>query len=562
VTLRSSRRSGSPRGSSAGRRRGPSAEQVARESLDLERLRTGQREAIEACRDGRDVLAVMPTGYGKSAIYQVAAVLRPGPTVVVSPLIALQADQAGALADAEAGEAAVLNSTLGVGARRQVLDDLEAGHLEYVLLAPEGFRTAETLDALRRAEPSLFVVDEAHCISAWGHDFRPDYLQLGTVAEGLGRPPILALTATAAPLVRDEIAARLGMREPTVVVRGFMRENLHLAVETFAAAPDRDDALRIRVVGAEKPGIVYVATRREAETLAGELRELGVAAASYHGGMRARDRDDTHAGFLGDEIDVVVATSAFGLGIDKSNIRFVHHRSMPDSLDAYYQEVGRAGRDDGRADATLFHLPGDVGRRRFLAGALRPDETDLREILDAVPSRAPVDVDAIAEATGRPAGRIAAILPLLQDVGALKIEVGGRIRANAAKATPRDDAVARALALADERRAVRSSRIEMMRAYAGSQTCRWTAILTYLGEPFEPPCETCDVCDAGLLPTRNGGGPFTPGDVVVHASWGKGLVLRADADQVVVQFPTVGYRTLSTPLVVEERLLRTTANDG
>jgi ATP-dependent DNA helicase RecQ len=247
--------------------------EAAQRELGHERLRPGQLEAVEALLGGRDTLAVMPTGSGKSAIYQLAGILLDGPTVVVSPLIALQRDQIEALEGMEETEAVELNSTLTDRQREETLAALEDGEVDFLFLAPEQFAAEDTLPRLREAAPVLFVVDEAHCISEWGHDFRPDYLRLGAVAEELGRPPVLALTATAAPTVRTEIAERLRLVDPCVLVRGFDRPNLRLAVETFHSADEKRDALVERVLADGGPGIVYTATRRASE----EVAELLVA---------------------------------------------------------------------------------------------------------------------------------------------------------------------------------------------------------------------------------------------------------------------------------------------
>jgi ATP-dependent DNA helicase RecQ len=342
---------------------------AARDLLDHERLRPGQREAIRSVLRGRDTLAVLPTGAGKSAIYQLSGELIDGPTVVVSPLIALQADQVRSIDEADdLSEAAALNSTLTAGSGPRC----SSASVPASSSSSSSRRSSSPARHARRARAtgvSLFVVDEAHCVSDWGHDFRPDYLRLGGAIEALGHPPVLALTATAAPPVRAEIVERLGLRDPLVVVRGFDRPNIHLAVEMVEDEDVHRRTVLDAVAAAEPPGIVYVATRREAERYASDLRVAGLRAAHYHGGMDKRERQEAHDGFLAGDLDAVAATPAFGMGIDKPDVRFVVHAQVPDSLDSYHQEVGRAGRDGEPAVARLFFRSADLGLRRFLRPA-------------------------------------------------------------------------------------------------------------------------------------------------------------------------------------------------
>jgi len=352
---------------------------LARETLGIEQLRPGQLQAVKAVAAGRDTLAVMSTGYGKSAIYQLSGELMDGPTIVVSPLIALQRDQVEAIEEVAPGEAAELNSTISESRREELMESLREGEREFVLLAPEQLAKEEVLEELREAKPSLLVVDEAHCISEWGHDFRPDYLRLGAVAAELGHPTLLALTATASPPVRREIVERLGMEDPAVFVRGFDRPNLHLSVHRFSEEHGKEEALVEAVRGAEKPGIVYIATRRASEELAEKLRAAGVTADAYHAGLGSKRRGELQDAFMDDEIEAIVATTAFGMGIDKPNVRFVFHAGLSDSVDSYYQEVGRAGRDGEPASACVFYRPEDQAIRRFLAGGASEEREEFEK---------------------------------------------------------------------------------------------------------------------------------------------------------------------------------------
>ena len=338
---------------------------------------------MNAVVGGRDVLVVMPTGSGKSAIYQIPALLLDGPTVVVSPLIALQRDQVEALTETGTADAAHANSTQNATERADTFDRLRAGELEYLFLAPEQLANAETFAELKATPPSLVVIDEAHCISAWGHDFRPEYLRLGQAIEGLGHPQVLALTATASPIVREEIVRHLGMRDPLVVARGFDRPNLHLTVRRFSDERAKQDALLQAVREATSPGIVYVATRATAEDLAGKLWQECVEAVYYHGAMSRAEREEAQAAFMDGRFDVAVATTAFGMGIDKPDVRFVFHYDIPDSVDSLYQEIGRAGRDGEPAEIVLFYRSEDLGLRRFFAGNGRDGEdAERRRTLD------------------------------------------------------------------------------------------------------------------------------------------------------------------------------------
>jgi ATP-dependent DNA helicase RecQ len=481
---------------------------------------------------------VLPTGAGKSAIYQLAALIIPGPTVVVSPLIALQRDQVAALT-ANGVDAAEANSQVRAGDRRQAFDDLIAGDLEFLFLAPEQLANAEVLEQAAAAEPSLIVVDEAHCVSAWGHDFRPDYLRLGEMAEALGRPPVLALTATAAPPVRAEIVERLGLRDPLVVVRGFDRPNIFLAVERFTDSGAKRAALIDRVVDvAAQPGvgIVYAATRRIAAEVADDLAQRGVRAEAYHGGLPAGRRREVEAAFAGDQVDVVVATTAFGMGIDKADVRYVYHHDVADSPDSYYQEIGRAGRDGEPAEAILFYRPEDLGLRRFFAGGGGAGPDDVALVAEA----GTTDVDGLVEHTGLSRARASAALTCLSDGD---------------HGEPPEVAAARAQEEREARVRIQQSRVEMMRAYAEARGCRRQVLLGYFGEPLEEPCGNCDRCAIGPNGAGASGEPYAVHSRVSHATWGPGQVMGYDGDTVTVFFESAGYKTLALELVEAGGLL-------
>src|SRR4051794_17792176 len=404
-------------------------ERAAREVLGFERLRPGQPEAIESVLAGTDTLAVLSTGSGKSAIYQLAGLLTTGATLVISPLIALQRDQVDALRD-RALSAAQLNSSVPEGERADALADLADDALEFLFLAPEQLANADVLDELAASAPSLVVVDEAHCISEWGHDFRPDYLRLGTAIETLGHPPVLALTATAAPPVREEIVERLGLRDPELVVRGFDRPNLDLAVERFHDARRKDEALLEAVAAAAKPGIVYAATRKRTEELAATLAERGIEACAYHAGLKKSDREAAQERFMDSALDVIVATTAFGMGVDKADVRFVVHAEVPESVDSYYQEVGRAGRDGEPAQAVLFYRAEDLGLRRFFAGSGHVGVDELSEVAEVVgASRDPIEPGVLQERTELSQTKIATALSRLADAGPAEVLPTGHVAA-------------------------------------------------------------------------------------------------------------------------------------
>jgi ATP-dependent DNA helicase RecQ len=537
-----------------------SIRELARRRFHFADLRPGQADAVSALVGGRDCLAVMPTGGGKSAIYQLAGLVLDGPTVVVSPLVALQRDQVEAIEDEGLGSAAAVNSSVRASERREALDEVETGELEFLFLAPEQFGNEEIHERLEAARPSLFVVDEAHCISEWGHDFRPEYLRLGAVVEELGHPIVLALTATASPLVRAEIVERLGLREPLVVVRGFDRPNIWLGVETFFDERAKHEALLERVHDAAKPGIVYVATRRRAEELAAELDGDELSVRPYHAGMRGAERTDVQEAFMADEVDVVVATVAFGMGVDKPNVRFVFHLEITDSVDSYYQEVGRAGRDGERATAILFYRPEDVGLRRFFAGSGRVDAAEVEQVADALARRdGALDPRALAAETGLSQTKVHAALSRLEEAGTVEFAPTGDVEARGA--TPaqaaRDAAVAQ-----EHHREFERSRIEMIRGYAELRDCRRRYLLNYFGEERTEPCGFCDNCEAGVVSAgEEAGEPFPLQARVAHAKWGKGTVARYEGDKMVVLFDEVGYKTLAIDLVCRGGLLVSAADE-
>lgn len=520
---------------------------VAEEVFGWQTLRPEQLEAMTAILGGHDVLAVMPTGSGKSAIYQVPAVLLPRAVIVISPLIALQHDQIAALEESDAPAAVAINSRQGTTALDRAWAAVERGEVRYVFLGPEQLMKDDVMRRLAAVEPSLVVVDEAHCVSAWGHEFRPTYLRVGDAIERLGRPPVAALTATASAVVRREIVDFLGLREPTVISGGFDRPNISLECRHHTDdARKRKDVLDL-VRALPRPGLLYCATRKDTEFYAEQLTRRGVSAVSYHAGLNTKQRNGVHDKFRDDEVDIVVATSAFGMGIDKPNVRFVVHTSVPDSVDAYYQQVGRAGRDDAPAQAILCYRAEDLTLGNLFA-TRNPDEDLLRNVYAALDTRKPKRLKQLRDELDERGRRLTASINLLEQAGAVESARSGFT------GTPTDDAVRRAVAMAEIGERVDRTRVEMMRSYAETPDCRRQFLLAYFGEYLPEPCGNCDRCRDHTA-TDHGEPAITMGTAVEHREWGAGTVLGGDADRITVLFDLYGYRTLDIDAVRDHDLL-------
>ena len=476
------------------------------ERFGLESFRPGQREAVQAALEGRDSLVVMPTGGGKSLCYQLPALAGEALVVVVSPLIALMADQLGRLQQAGVN-AAMLASGMAEGHNAQALRSISSGEARLVLAAPERFASRAFRKTLTTREVGLFVVDEAHCVAEWGHDFRPDYLRLHDAIEALGRPAVMATTATATPRVAEEIATRLGLHDWLAVRSGFDRPNLTFDVvalegkgavarkrATLLYALEREDA---------RPAIVYCGTRKDTNEVTALLREHGLDAVSYHAGMSPDARRSSQEAFMSGGAEVVVATNAFGMGVDKADVRTVVHWAVPTSLEAYYQEAGRGGRDGQPGRALLLASRMDLGRLIRFINERETTVEDVKRYVGSLRARARDGVAAIGHGELGGAGeRERVLLSIAERAGAVELQPGGPegllVRLTG-EGSPRKAYAAIKAAKDRGWEAYRS----IERFISSAETCRRRQILDHFGDGDACAAEVrcCDVCepDAALV---------------------------------------------------------------
>lgn len=538
----------------------------ARERFGIRHFRPGQREVLEAVFSGRNVLVIMPTGAGKSLCYQLPALFMPKPVVVVSPLISLIQDQQAKAEDAEIAVEKV-DSTLSNSEANQVHELIEAGIPQLLYVTPERLENREFIDTLRETGVSLIAIDEAHCISQWGHDFRPAYLNLRFARERLGNPPVMALTSTATEIVMGDILTQLNARDAVVVNTGIERANLTFSV--FHTVNTQAKLSRLTKIIAQEAGtgIIYTASVRSAVELYEYLKANSISVGRYHGKMRTRDREEMQRKFMNGEYKALIATKAFGMGIDKPDIRFVYHYEFPDSLESYYQEAGRAGRDGLPARAILLYRLEDRRIQRFFLCGRYPRLPELRAVFDALSE--PTTVPVVAKKTGVPRRRVQVILYLMREAGLIRRGVRGYSH-RASEVTDQD--LEKLLTTFSERSNQDRERLEEMMRYAESARCRKQILRTYFGEPEDEPCGNCDNClmpKSEVISMPAGGshnsveiltavGPvsttapetlplhkepaFQPGDLVRHRQFGRGKVLDISEENLLVRFEDKGIK--------------------
>ena len=524
----------------------------------IQQLRDGQQRVIDSVLDGKDTLAIMPTGSGKSLCYQIPARILDGMTVVVSPLISLMKDQLEKLE--ELGVRAVqVNSSLHAEEERNALAAIADASCSIVFCTPERLVSPEFVELLKSVKVALVVIDEAHCISQWGHDFRPAYLEMAGALEALGRPPVLALTATATEEVMDDIGRQLNRPRMNVINTGIYRPNLHYRVQQVTNAGEKiEQALRL-VHETEGKGIVYAATVKVAEEVYHRLQEAGESVTIYHGKLGAAERKANQDLFMDDERRIMVATNAFGMGIDKPDTRFVVHMQIPANLEAYYQESGRAGRDGLDAQCTLLFLQDDKRIQQFFLVKHYPSADEIRAIYEAVVKLAdeetatPARVEDVAGELAGP--HLKVCLKLLKDARLLR---QSRKLAFTPTATEPKASLFEAMAeVYRHKQEHDKDALEQMMSYAVSGFCRWKLLLDYFGDEvdgFEKCCR-CDNCinppaavledieirddefDHDPVPEVDPATVFEAGARAKVAKYGEGVVLSMVGDQVAIAFP-------------------------
>ncbi|MGB7049529.1 MAG: ATP-dependent DNA helicase RecQ [Candidatus Cybelea sp.] len=524
------------------------------ENFGFDDFHPGQEDVVSRVLDGEDTLAILATGAGKSLTYQLPALLLEGTTVVVSPLIALMKDQLDMLRERGITDVVALNSTLSEDQELRARERIASGTLRIVYTTPEKLEDEAFLRLLKSIKVPLFVVDEAHCISQWGHDFRPAYLALGGVIAALGHPTVLALTATATPSVREDILYQLGLEQVKPIVRGFDRPNL-----IYEARKADKEADKLRILSTlftgddalEGTGIIYTATIKNALDVQRYLRtELGIPAAVYHSKLHKEDRTSVHNLFMDEAIRAVVATNAFGLGIDKPNIRFVLDYDLPGSLEAYTQEAGRAGRDGLDSRCILIYRMSDTRVQNYFLTGKYPDVEEVQRVFGTIEvfgnQSGGVSMVDLRKILQLPLTKLKVILALLKKSG--YIEHAGKSAYGLTEAVRKHRDLILNLANYDTKKSYDQSKLAMMLQYAETVSCRRRFILNYFGEDFDRTnCGACDNCIAALArgtDERAATGGFRIADVVSHSKFGMGTVERAERDLVTVLFPSVGYKTL------------------